>query len=633
MGKKLVLDILSRDKTGPGTKSAARNFDDLGDSATSAARRAEKLDREIENVENELHQLAVAFVEAQTAAERLDISKAIRRTQQDLRRINVAKSLLPTQKDTDEAGKSFARRLIGSVGGGLTSLSGTLGSSVGPTIGTAIGVAAAPTLAATLASTLSAGAGAGALGVGILAAVKGDTTIQAAGKTAAQRFMTGLESEAKVLRGPILDSLGVLSAAGDRLNKELGETFRDLSGDLTPFTRKVVGAGEAVTGSLLGAARKSGPALDGLGDAVGLLGDGVSKFIDEVADGGPQAADNIRLIAGATADMVAWTGMLIGTLNKLSEVPVLSGLLPIVRDHYAEMADKTKEASGSAKDLAGSQQQLATETEKAALAAVHQTDALSDLSKQLKAEADPVFGMLNAQDQLRDAQHGVNEAIKEHGRRSPEYQAALRKQAEAALGLEAAAGKVASTSSGKLGPALRETLRQAGFTEREINDLARQFRNAKHDGDAFAKNYKASISVSGTETSESRIKHVKKLLDGLHSKRISVGVVVADAQLNALARRLPGAFRAEGGPVRKGHAYVVGEKRPEVFVPDRDGTIIPSVDKFTRGGGSAPAAGMAAGGTLTLDVRGADTELARLFLRILKYQPAVRAEVKKLVNV
>lgn len=40
---------------------------------------------------------------------------------------------------------------------------------------------------------------------------------------------------------------------------------------------------------------------------------------------------------------------------------------------------------------------------------------------------------------------------------------------------------------------------------------------------------------------------------------------------------LPG--RAGGGPVSAGHAYVVGERRAEVFVPDTDGTIIPSLSR------------------------------------------------------
>ncbi|MCD4509710.1 phage tail length tape measure family protein [Brucella pseudogrignonensis] len=40
---------------------------------------------------------------------------------------------------------------------------------------------------------------------------------------------------------------------------------------------------------------------------------------------------------------------------------------------------------------------------------------------------------------------------------------------------------------------------------------------------------------------------------------------------------LGGLFRENGGPVKKGQPYIVGEKRPEVFVPDQNGTILPKV--------------------------------------------------------
>lgn len=59
-------------------------------------------------------------------------------------------------------------------------------------------------------------------------------------------------------------------------------------------------------------------------------------------------------------------------------------------------------------------------------------------------------------------------------------------------------------------------------------------------------------------------------------------------------------FRATGGRVAKGQPYVVGERRPEVFVPDQDGTIVPSLSRYaslmqmdykgkTYWGGASPA--------------------------------------------
>lgn len=56
------------------------------------------------------------------------------------------------------------------------------------------------------------------------------------------------------------------------------------------------------------------------------------------------------------------------------------------------------------------------------------------------------------------------------------------------------------------------------------------------------------------------------------------GVGSGGGFLNALSS-LFGGFRAGGGPVQAGRAYVVGEKRPELFVPGQSGHIVPSIPK------------------------------------------------------
>lgn len=44
-------------------------------------------------------------------------------------------------------------------------------------------------------------------------------------------------------------------------------------------------------------------------------------------------------------------------------------------------------------------------------------------------------------------------------------------------------------------------------------------------------------------------------------------------------------FREKGGEVKKGQAYIVGEKRPELFIPDRDGRIEPNLNSLNSGSG------------------------------------------------
>ncbi len=57
--------------------------------------------------------------------------------------------------------------------------------------------------------------------------------------------------------------------------------------------------------------------------------------------------------------------------------------------------------------------------------------------------------------------------------------------------------------------------------------------------------------------------------------------------------------RASGGPVAVGQPYIVGEHRPEVFVPTVPGSIVPSVDSYRvmsrRAGGGSAMGGAAAG--------------------------------------
>jgi hypothetical protein len=53
-----------------------------------------------------------------------------------------------------------------------------------------------------------------------------------------------------------------------------------------------------------------------------------------------------------------------------------------------------------------------------------------------------------------------------------------------------------------------------------------------------------------------------------------------------------GGFKAAGGPVSANKAYIVGEKRPELFVPNSAGKIIPRVPDMAYGrGGGQPTNG------------------------------------------
>jgi phage-related minor tail protein len=56
-----------------------------------------------------------------------------------------------------------------------------------------------------------------------------------------------------------------------------------------------------------------------------------------------------------------------------------------------------------------------------------------------------------------------------------------------------------------------------------------------------------------------------------------------------LINMISGLFRAEGGSVKSGQPYIVGEKGPEMFVPNSGGNIIPN--KMLGSGQNTPAVG------------------------------------------
>lgn len=641
--RELIVDLLARDKTGPATKSFAKNLKDSGDAAEKAskstgkfgkesalaeraadslgdevdqtARSIGKLDREIALASAELRVLAKSFADTDNAAERLDISKAIRRGENDIRRLTKSQSLLKVRVDPEVDRQSFGKKLAGMLSGAGNDIAGTVGKAVGPTIGIAIGAAAAPVILSAAASAISAGAGAGALGAGIALAVKADTGIQESGKALGAKFLKGVtDSATKNFAGPIRASLGILDDAADRTVVKIGKTFDQLGGAVVPFTRDVVQAAERMVDAFTNVAGKSAPALDGLGDAVRLLSDGVGDFLETVADSGPEAAANLEMIAGATADVLRYSGLVLKTFSDLANNPWVTGpLLPLLRKHYSDAADDSDK-------LKGSTGELAEEMTNAQKAAQGERNALDELSKELRAQSDPVFALLDAQDNLSEAQENAAEATKKHGKNSKEAKKALRELAEAALDLEGKAGALGDTFKGELTPELKATLRAAGLTDEQIAGLAKQFRGAKKDGDKFAREYAARLKVNGVARAKTDLRSVREIAADI-PRAITIAMRITGVSNVSKARAAINKqyeARAAGGPVQKDTPYWVGENGPELILPDHNGRVLSAA--ASRAGASRVGPhqqGGGGGGTLQLEVIG-EAEMVRMFRSLIR---------------
>jgi TP901 family phage tail tape measure protein len=91
-------------------------------------------------------------------------------------------------------------------------------------------------------------------------------------------------------------------------------------------------------------------------------------------------------------------------------------------------------------------------------------------------------------------------------------------------------------------------------------------------------------NVTITSRTGDAINNIDAVTSAVNRVPKSVTVSIAfrsygQAELNR-ARALTN--REKGGPVKAGRAYVVGERQPELFIPDEDGMILPEVPRFGR---------------------------------------------------
>lgn len=458
---------------------------------------------------------------------------------------------------------SFAKKFGGLAMPDLSAVGGSLGKVFGNQFGIAAGAAVTPLLVSGLASALSGSLGAGVIGVGVAAAVAGDKGLQSAGKQAGKKFFDSMTAEAKVLNGPVRESIFILGEAGERIAHKWGTAFKDIQDDVVPLVRNLVVGFERISDAVTDAVADNGPAIDAMGVAWRLVADGVGDFVDTLSDGGGEAADNLVIIGGVVHDVVDGLGDILDVANELGKLNPLSFIMPDMAEHYRDVAG---EVGTFSKHVKGS----ATAMEDAAAAADGERAALEGLASELKAQADPVFAILKAQRDLADAQDDTAKATKKHGKNSKEAEEALQKQALAALSLESNIGKLGETFDGHLTPSMRATLRAAKLSDSAIDGLEKQFMAAKRAGDRFDGKYKATVSAPGAKKAQQDLWRVKMTADSIPDVvRIAMkvtGVSNVSAAAAAVRKNMAhgGISGAANGATSSGLTWV-GENGPELM--------------------------------------------------------------------
>ncbi|KKB86471.1 hypothetical protein VW29_02640 [Devosia limi DSM 17137] len=156
-----------------------------------------------------------------------------------------------------------------------------------------------------------------------------------------------------------------------------------------------------------------------------------------------------------------------------------------------------------------------------------------------------------------------------------------------------------------------------------VNDQVREFSDA---GRAALSGFIQDVLAgkNATEALGNALANIGNRLINMGLDSLFSGGASGGGLLGGLLK-IPG--RESGGPVQAGQPYVVGERRPELFVPTQNGVILP---RLPSGGGGGSASVTYAP---TIDARGADeAAVAKLAQVMARDRAEFEGRVRKIVS-
>lgn len=473
----------------------------------------------------------------------------------------------------NESGKGFIRsigpKLISGIGDGITAA-----ATSGIPMLAKIGVVASPLLGAAVSAGLIAGVGVGVAGIGAVIASK-NAEVQAAGAGLGRRLMAGLTADSSSFIGPVLRQIGKIGDAFERERGRIRHIFEGASGFLDPLVDGTLTAVHEILGGIDSLVTEGQPVMDQLGDTIAAVGAAVGDGMELVAGGSEKAA-------GALGDLTTVTVLSIeagfGLIRTLTE---LYGVLKFISPQ-SEAAikalggqDAAQQSTGeSASSLSSYLRNLTESTDVATSAEEKQAEQLDDLSDAMRAQTDPLFALIKGQESVKEKQDAYNEALRKHGPRSKQARDALNALGEEAFKLQSKVGNAAGGIDGKLTPAMRTALRNAGLTAAQMNRLEGNLRDAARAARAWEGTFKQTyITTRILRTNNSG----DEAMHGGAGARAMGGVIGA----------------AASGMVTSGLTWT-GEQGPELMELPAGARVIPAGDSARRA--TAAAAMSASGG-------------------------------------
>lgn len=296
------------DRTKANTDKVSRGTDHLGKSMSSNARSIAKLNNELGIAQKELGFLAKSFADTNSAAERMDLAKVMRKQQAEIRHLTKNKGILEALEPKPQEIAGLGSRIMS----GITSGIGSAGPLTTALAGA--GVAAAPFIGSAIAGAVIGGAGLGGVAGGIAIALH-DQRVDAALTGLKDRVQSRLENAAAPFVSTTIAGIGRIEKALDSIDFE--QIFGDSSKFVEPLSDGIGRAVESIGDGLEDLVANAGPVIDALSDGFADIGNSVGNFFSRVSQESENSARAVRDLTSATADAVDRSADLVVVLNEV----------------------------------------------------------------------------------------------------------------------------------------------------------------------------------------------------------------------------------------------------------------------------------------------------------------------------
>jgi len=372
--------------------------------------------------------------------------------------------------DVDNQVRQVGPKIGDGLGGGMLAGLKTSLPAFGQ-FGIAAGAAMAPLLGSVVGAAMIGGAGAAGI-LGGLKVAANDPAVKAAGTKLKEELGKDLKDAASSFVPVALQSLDKLKAGFKDILPDLKSIFSTSSTFVGPLLDSSLSGIKKLVSGVEDAVEQAGPIFEAVGRVVETTLSEVGETFTDLSDDTENFATAVDALAPIiTGTIEVFEALLeacsetVGAFKSLGEGIGELGLdLGLLEKQTAKHKIRTYEAADASKAAAAATEQQRSELRK--------------LGDEMISQTDPLFGLLSAQRDVTDAQKDYNEALRKHGPRSAETREALAELGQAAFRLQDKVGDAAGGFNGKLTPAMRTALSNAGLTTGQMDKLERELRNA-----------------------------------------------------------------------------------------------------------------------------------------------------------